>query len=68
MSDDKFPDESVVVGDCSPCVRESYDTFAVDGKMEVWVKQPYGLDRFIRADKTNVGISSLRYGVGRKPE
>ena len=52
MSNDKFPDESVAIGDRCPWAQESYDASSVDGKkMGVRDMQPYGCDRFVRAEK-----------------
>ena len=68
MSDDKFPDESVEVGDCSQWAQESYDAFAFDGgEMDVWGKQPYGLYRFARADKEMWRSSARDMESGANP-
>ena len=68
MSEEHFPDDTVFLGDCFTWAQESYDTFAADGeKLEGWGKQPYWLDRFIRAAKQNVELFGLRYGAEHKP-
>ena len=68
-SEDQFADDAVLLADCFPWVRESYDTFAVDGKkLESRDKQPYGLGRFIRDAQQNIELFCLCYGAGRKPE
>ena len=65
MAADHFPDDTALLADCFPSTQESYGAFASDGKkLESRDKQPYGLDRFIRADKQNVVFSGFATDPG----